>query len=103
MEKVGVLLVSYGSREAAIADSLCRSENYEVTIFDSNKQKNPFIVERAADYEIGLDVQKICKFAKKHEDEIDFGIVGPEGQIIGGIRDIIEKETRIPMICPTKE
>lgn len=103
MEKVGVLLVSYGSREAAIADSLCRSENYEVNIFDADKQKNPFIVERAADYEIGLDVQKICKFAKKHEDEIDFGIVGPEGQIIGGIRDIIEKETRIPMICPTKE
>ncbi len=103
MEKVGILLVSYGSREAAIADSLWRSEKYEVNIFDADKQKNPFIVERAADYEIGQDLQKICEFAKRHKDEIDFGIVGPEGQIIGGIRDLIEKETKIPMICPTKE
>ena len=103
MERVGILLVSYGSRAAAIADSLWRSENYEVDIFDADKQKNPFILERATKYEIGLDVGKICKFAKRHKDEIDFGIVGPEGPIIEGIRDIIEKETRIPMICPTKE
>lgn len=39
MEKIGILLVSYGSREAAIADSLWRSENYEVNIFDADKQK----------------------------------------------------------------
>ncbi|MDI6903010.1 MAG: hypothetical protein QMC77_04670 [Methanocellales archaeon] len=103
MEKVGILLVSYGSRAAAIADSLWRSENYEVDIFDADKQKNPFILERATKYEIGLDVGKICKFAKRHKDEIDFGIVGPEGPIIEGVRDVIEKETRIPMICPTKE
>ncbi|NYT00389.1 MAG: hypothetical protein GKB99_01500 [Methanocellales archaeon] len=103
MEKVGILLVSYGSREAAIADSFWRSENYKVNIFDADKQKNPFIVERATDYNIGQDLQKICEFAKRHEDEIDFGIVGPEGHIIGGIRDIIEKETKIPMICPRKE
>ena len=103
MERVGILLVSYGSRAAAIADSLWRSENYEVDIFDADKQKNPFILERATKYEIGLDVGKICKFAKRHKDEIDFGIVGPEGPIIEGVRDVIEKETRIPMICPTKE
>ncbi len=103
MEKVGVLLVSYGSRAAAIADALCRSGNYDVRIFDADKQKNPFILERAAAQEIGLDMGKICNFAKKHQDEIDFGIVGPEGPIIDGIRDVVEKETKIPMICPAKE
>jgi len=34
---------------------------------------------------------------------IDFGIVGPEGPILGGVRDLVEKETGIPIICPTKE
>jgi len=103
MEKVGVLLISYGSRAAAIADALCRSENYDVRIFDADKQKNPFILERAAAQEIGLDTEKILNFARKHRDEIDFGIVGPEGPIIGGVRDVIEKETKIPVICPAKE
>ena len=52
---------------------------------------------------LGLDVNKIGEFAKKHKDEIDFGIVGPEGPIIEGVRDIVEKEAGIPMICPTRE
>jgi len=103
MEKVGVLLVSYGSRAAAIADALCRSENYDVRIFDADKQKNPFILERAAAQEVGLATRKILNFTRKHQDEIDFGIVGPEGPIIDGIRDVIERETKIPMICPAKE
>ncbi|NIO37602.1 hypothetical protein GTO27_07850, partial [Candidatus Bathyarchaeota archaeon] len=30
------------------------------------------------------------------------GIVGPEKPIINGVRDVVEKETSIPMICPTK-
>jgi phosphoribosylamine--glycine ligase len=103
LEKVGVLLVSYGSRAASIADALCRSGNYEVKIYDADKQRNPFILERAADYIISLDVNDIAKFAKKHKDEIDFGIVGPEGPIIAGVRDAVEREAGIPMICPTKE
>jgi phosphoribosylamine--glycine ligase len=103
MEKIGVLLVSYGSRAASIADALTRSENYKVEIFDADKQRNPFILERSADYILDLDIDKIGKFAKKHKEEIDFGIVGPEGPIIEGVRDVVEKEVGIPMICPTKE
>lgn len=102
MEKVGVLLVSYGSRAASIADALCRS-NYRVKIFDADKQKNPFILERSKEYILSLDVDEIGKFAKKHRSEIDFGIVGPEGPIIEGVRDVVEKEAGIPVICPTKE
>ncbi len=103
MEKVGVLLVSYGSREAAIADALTRSSDYEVEIYDADRQRNPFILKRSKDYVIGIDNDKIVKFAKKHRDDIDFCIVGSEGPIIGGIRDIVEKETGIPVICPTKK
>lgn len=102
MEKVGVLLVSYGSRAASIADALTRSD-HEVAIFDADKQRNPFILERAKEQAIGIDVESIVKFAKRHKDEIDFGIVGPEGPIIAGVRNMVEKETGIPMICPTKE
>ncbi|MEE8167280.1 MAG: hypothetical protein V3T58_00205 [Candidatus Hydrothermarchaeales archaeon] len=103
MEKVGVLLVSYGSRAAAIADALSRSENYEVRIFDADKQRNPFILERSVDFTLGSDIEKICEFAKKHKGEIDFGIVGPEGPIIAGVRNRVEKEVGVPMICPTRE
>ena len=47
MEKVGVLLVSYGSRAAAIVDALSRSENYAAEIYVADKQRNPFDVEKA--------------------------------------------------------
>ena len=75
MEKIGVLLVSYGSRAASFADALCRSENYKVEIFDADKQRNPFILERSKEYQLGLDIEKISQFATKHKEEIDFGIV----------------------------
>jgi len=103
LEKIGVLLVSYGSRAASIADALCRSDNYDVRIYDADKQRNPFILKRSADYIVSLDPSDIVNFAKKHKNEIDFGIVGPEAPIIAGVRDLVEKETGIPMICPTKE
>lgn len=105
MEKVGILIVSYGSREAAMADVFSRSGTYKAEMYIADKQKNPFNGERAKEHVIipNLDINEICKFAKKHEQKIDFGIVGPEKPIIDGIRDLIEKETRISMICPTKK
>ncbi|MFQ5975254.1 MAG: hypothetical protein ACE5J5_02930 [Candidatus Hydrothermarchaeales archaeon] len=103
MEKVGVLLVSYGSRASSIADALTRSRDYDVKIFDADKQRNPFILERSKDFIIDLNMEKIGEFAKKHQNKIDFGIVGPEGPIIEGVRDVVEREAEIPMICPSKE
>lgn len=104
METVGVLVVSYGSREAAIIDALSRSTNYNVEIFVADKQYNPFNATKANVLEVtGLDVQKILDFAKRFQNKIDFGWVGPENPIIGGVRDLVEKETDIKMICPTKE
>jgi len=105
MERVGILVVSYGSREAAIIDAFCRSERYTVDLYVVDKQRNPFNVKRAKVHVVvpSLDVGEICRFAKRHRENIDFGIVGPEKPIIDGIRDIIEREIGIPMICPTKE
>lgn len=104
VEQVGVLVVSYGSRAAAIVDALKKSNNYDVRIFDADKQKNPFIVKRAEKFEItGSNVENIFNFTEKNKNEIDFGIIGPENPIINGIRDKIENKLGIPIICPTKE
>ncbi|MBM4401345.1 MAG: hypothetical protein FJ045_05280, partial [Crenarchaeota archaeon] len=105
MERVGVLVVSYGSREAAMVDAFRRSERYNVDLYVVDKQRNPFNLKRTKEHVVvpSLDLQTICKFAKRFENQIDFGIVGPEKPIIEGIRDLVEKETEIPIICPTKE
>ena len=98
------MVVSYGSRAAAMVDAFSRSENYTAEIYVADKQRNPFNVEKAKIHVVvpDLNVEEVCRFAKKYEDNIDFGIVGPEKPIIDGLRDIVEKETSIPIICPTK-
>ncbi len=105
MEKVGVLVVSYGAREAAIVDVLSRSSNYKVELYIADKQRNPFNVERAAKHVVipDLNVESICKFAEANKPNIDFVIVGPEKPIIEGVRDLVEARTDIPVICPRKE
>jgi len=105
MDRVGVLVVSYGSREAAMVDALSRSRNYRVEIFVADKQRNPFNAQRAAAQVVipDLNVEEISRFAKRNKDRINFGIVGPEKPIIDGVRDLVEKDTGIPMICPTRE
>ncbi len=105
MDKVGVLVVSYGSRSAAMIEAFSRSESYNAKIYVADKQRNPFNLERAKAHAVipGLDPEEICRFAKKYKGKIDFGIVGPEKPIINGVRDIVERKTGIPMICPTKE
>ena len=105
MEKVGILIVSYGSRAAAMIDAFVRSEEYTPKLYVADKQKNPFNLKHAEKHTVipDLNVNEILKFAKKHRDHIDFGIVGPEKPIIAGVRDTIEKKTDIQMICPTRK
>ncbi len=100
-----MLVVSYGSREAAIIDALKRSMEYKASIYVADKQLNPFNVENATKHVIipDLNVEKVAHFAQTNRDKIDFGIVGPEKPIIEGVRDLIEETTGIPIICPTKE
>ena len=105
MAEIGVLVVSYGSRGASFVDALYRSEKYKIDLYIADKQRNPFNLERAREHKVipDLNIKKIMDFAKQFKNRIDFGIVGPEGPIIDGIRDLIEDELNIPMICPTKE
>ncbi len=105
MENIGILIVSYGSREVAMADALMRSRQYNVELFIIDRQNNPFNIQIAKEHEIVPDlyVGKICDFAKKFENRMDFGLVGSEKPIIDGIRDLVEKKTKIKMICPTRE
>ncbi len=105
MEKVGVLVVCYGSRGVAMVDAFCRSEDYDAEIYVADRQRNPFNAEKAKKHVVipDLNVEKICSFAKRYGERIDFGIVGPEKPIINGVRDIVEEETNIPIICPTRE
>jgi len=103
-EKVGIGVISYGSRAAAMIDALCRSEAYDVRLYVADKQRNPFNVEHADRHVVipDLDVEKICDFVAANKDAIDFGICGPEKPIIAGVRDLVERKTGVPMICPTK-
>ncbi len=104
VERVGILVVSYGSRAVSMVDAFSRSGNYDVELYIADKQKNPFNLEKAAAHQVipDLDVGKIVDFARRYADRIDFGICGPEGPIIDGVRDRME-EMDIPMVCPTKE
>jgi len=105
VEKVGVLVVSYGAREVAMVDAFTRSINYHVEVYVADKQRNPFNVKKAVQHVVipDLNVEDICKFAKAHKDRIDFGIIGPEKPIIEGVRDVVEERTGIPMICPMRK
>ncbi len=105
MEKIGVLVVSYGAREVAMADALLRSKKYQVELYVADKQRNPFNAEKATKHIVipSLDIQEICKFAEENADKIDFVLVGSEKPIIDGIRDLIEKRTGIPVVCPKQE
>jgi phosphoribosylamine--glycine ligase len=105
MEKVGALVVSYGAREVAMADALLRSKKYQVELYIADKQCNPFNAEKATKHKVipNLDIEEICKFAEENKGKLDFVMVGSEKPIIEGLRDLIEKRTGIPVICPTKE
>jgi phosphoribosylamine--glycine ligase len=105
METVGILVVAYGSRETAIIDTFNRSSKYKAKTYVADKQRNPFNLQKATEHIVvpDLSINEICKFAKKHKNQIDFGIVSPEKPIIDGVRDLIEKEANIQIICPTRE
>ena len=46
-ERIGILVVSYGSRAAAMVDAFYRSENYKVELYIADRQRNPFNIKRA--------------------------------------------------------
>ena len=105
VETIGIGIVCYGSREVAMAEAFLSSAKYKVELYIADRLRNIFNAKHAKEHVIipSLDTREIAAFFKRHRDEIDFGIVGPEDPIIHGIRDEVEKETGIQLICPTKE
>ncbi len=105
MEKIGVLVVSYGAREVAMVDALLQSTKYRVELYIADKQRNPFNAQKAAKHIVipSLDIEEITKFAETYKDKINFALVGSEKPIIDGIRDQVEKRTGIPVICPKQQ
>ncbi len=105
MEKIGVLVVSYGAREVAMVDALLQSKKYQLELYIADKQRNPFNAEKAAKHVVipNLDVEEICKFAEANKNKISFALVGSEKPIIEGVRDQVEKRTGIPVICPKQQ
>lgn len=104
MEEIGILVLAYGSRAAAVIDALKRSKEYEVKCYVVDRQKNPFNVENAEKHIVipDLNVSKICEFMEKNKERIEFGICCPEAPIMGGVRDAVEEKTGVEMICPTR-
>jgi phosphoribosylamine--glycine ligase len=104
MDKIGVLLVSYGAREVAMADALLRSKNHKVELYVADKQRNPFNAQHATKHVVipSLGIAEITKFAQANKEQLDFVLVGSENPIIKGIRDLIEETVGIPVICPKK-
>ena len=109
-ERLGVLMVSYGARDAAMLHALGSSKQYKPVFYVADGQRNPYTVSMAGStggaHRVvkGLAVDGIVQFAKENAKHIDLGIVGPEGPIIDGVRDRIEEDpaTRhIKMLCPT--
>jgi len=76
MEKIGVLIIAYGAREAAIADSLIKSEKYNVNLYIVDKQRNPFNAKIAKKHLVipDLNIKKACEFAKENKNECIEGL-----------------------------
>ncbi len=98
-------MVSYGSRACAVIDALSRSGgDYDLHFYVADRQSNPFNLKHADKHVVipDLDVHRIRDFVDANKDSIDFGICCPEKPIIEGIRDVIERDTGVPMICPAR-
>ena len=60
MEKIGVLVVSYGAREVAMVDALLQSTRYQVELYVADKQRNPYNAEKAVKTR-GYPKPRCCK------------------------------------------
>ena len=105
LDKVGILIVSKCLSSAAIIDTFARSERYAPEFYVAERQVNPLNFKRAKVHQVipDLNVADVAKFASRHEKQIAFGLTDTEDFVTAGGRDIVERETGVPMLCVTKE
>lgn len=107
-QKHNVLVVSYGAREAAMADALYRSD-IGFRIFFADKQRNPFnkrIAETTGGEQYVIpnlkDVNGIYACASEIHQRypLRFVLVGPEDPIVEGIANFIEEGLGVDVLAP---
>lgn len=105
MDKVGILVVSKSLSSSAIIDTFARSESYSPEFYVAERQVNPLNFKRAKVHKVipDLGVAEVARFAGRHRKDIAFGLTDTEDFVTAGGRDIVERETGIPMLCVTKE
>lgn len=105
MERVGILLVSKCLSAAAMIEAVRRSDRYSPEFYVVERQSNPFNRSRAVTHTVvpDLGIGEIAKFAKKFAGRIDFGLTDTEDFVVGGGRDIVEREAGVPMVCVSKK
>ena len=105
MDKVGIFIVSKCLSASAIIDTFARSDRYLPEFYVAERQVNPSNFARAKVHKVipDLNVGDVAKFASRHRKQIAFGLTDTEDFVTAGGRDIVERETGIPMLCVTKE
>lgn len=101
MERVGILVVSKCLGAAAIIQTLKRSEQFQPEFYIVERQANPLSLRDAVVHQVipDLDVLKVASFARKYRSRISFGLTDTEDFVIAGGRDVVERESKVPMLC----
>jgi len=105
VDRIGVLIVSKCLSSAAIVDTFLRSERYTPEFYIAERQANPFSLIRAKEHKVipDLGIAEVVKFAKKFAGRMAFGLCDTEDFVVAGGRDVVERETGVPIICVTKK
>ncbi|MDA4114575.1 MAG: hypothetical protein OK474_11060 [Thaumarchaeota archaeon] len=105
MDRVGILVVSKCLSAAAIIDSFRKSENYRPEFYVVERQLNPFNFANAKVHQVvpDLDLPSVAAFARKYRSKISFGLTDTEDFIIAGGRDLLERKSRVQMLCVDSE
>lgn len=105
MDKVGILIVSKCLGSSALVDTFLRSEKYRPEFYIVEKQVNPFNFERAKVHSVipDLNINDIARFATIHKERLAFGLADTEDFVTAGGRDVVERESSVPMMCVTKK
>src|SRR5712692_5571647 len=105
MDKVGILIISKSLSSSAIIDTLLRTEKYQPEFYIIEKQTNPLNQKRAKVHTVApnLTIPEILRFTRKHAKELTFGLTDTEDFVTAGGRDIVEKETGVPLLCVTQK
>jgi len=102
LDRVGILVVSKSLSAAGIIDAFSRS-GYKPEFYVVERQVNPFNFERAKVHQVipDLNVADVAKFARTHRSKLSFGLTDTEDFIVAGGRDVVERESGVPMLCVT--